>query len=247
MNKTKIDWCDATINPVVGCTNGCDYCYARKQNNRFHYVENWEKPEFKPDALKKLKVKRGRVVFIDSMSDIGCWTPEQRDTVFDAIQKNRQHMYVALTKCAVGPLVHWVFEKLLTLKNGNDVNLYIGKSITTQRQLDAFVAQGGNCDFLSIEPLLEPIDLKGAVRMVGEVIIGAETGNRKGKVKPDAAWVREIVKQCDTAGIRVFMKGSLRSIMGDAFRQDRLPWYLQLEKTAKENKNETTKKGAKRK
>lgn len=35
MNKTKIDWCDSTWNPVTGCLHGCEYCYARKIADRF--------------------------------------------------------------------------------------------------------------------------------------------------------------------------------------------------------------------
>lgn len=35
MNKTKIDWCDSTWNPVTGCLHGCEYCYARKIAKRF--------------------------------------------------------------------------------------------------------------------------------------------------------------------------------------------------------------------
>lgn len=35
MNKTKIEWCDKTWNPVTGCLHGCEYCYARKITNRF--------------------------------------------------------------------------------------------------------------------------------------------------------------------------------------------------------------------
>jgi len=35
MNKTKIDWCDMTWNPVTGCLNSCPYCYARKIAKRF--------------------------------------------------------------------------------------------------------------------------------------------------------------------------------------------------------------------
>lgn len=34
-NKTKIDWCDATWNPVTGCKHGCEYCYARRIAERF--------------------------------------------------------------------------------------------------------------------------------------------------------------------------------------------------------------------
>lgn len=35
MNKTKIDWCDSTWNPVTGCLHGCEYCYARNISERF--------------------------------------------------------------------------------------------------------------------------------------------------------------------------------------------------------------------
>lgn len=35
MNKTKIDWCDSTWNPVTGCLYRCEYCYARRMVNRF--------------------------------------------------------------------------------------------------------------------------------------------------------------------------------------------------------------------
>lgn len=35
MNKTKIDWCDSTWNPVTGCLHGCEYCYARGIAKRF--------------------------------------------------------------------------------------------------------------------------------------------------------------------------------------------------------------------
>lgn len=35
MNKSKIEWCDSTWNPVTGCLHGCGYCYARKIAERF--------------------------------------------------------------------------------------------------------------------------------------------------------------------------------------------------------------------
>lgn len=35
MEKSKIDWCDSTWNPVTGCLHGCEYCYARGIANRF--------------------------------------------------------------------------------------------------------------------------------------------------------------------------------------------------------------------
>ena len=81
-------------------------------------------------------------------------------------------------------------------------------------------------DFLSIEPLLEPLDLS-AIHYnlyIKQVIIGAETGNRKGKVIPKKEWVLDIVKHCDEANIKVFMKESHRVILGGDFRQDELLW-----------------------
>lgn len=35
MNKSKIEWCDYTWNPVSGCYYMCDYCYARRIAERF--------------------------------------------------------------------------------------------------------------------------------------------------------------------------------------------------------------------
>lgn len=35
MEKSKIDWCDSTWNPVTGCLHGCEYCYARNIAHRF--------------------------------------------------------------------------------------------------------------------------------------------------------------------------------------------------------------------
>ena len=35
MNRSKIEWCDHTWNPVTGCRHGCTYCYARRMTTRF--------------------------------------------------------------------------------------------------------------------------------------------------------------------------------------------------------------------
>ncbi|WP_434510132.1 DUF5131 family protein [Desulfitobacterium sp. AusDCA] len=59
------------------------------------------------------------------------------------------------------------------------------------------------------------------------VIIGAETGRRKGKISPKKEWVHDIVRQCrDDAGIPVFMKDSLRELMGKEFVQEFPPELL---------------------
>lgn len=53
MNKTKIEWCDSTWNPVTGCLHGCGYCYARRIANRFGTLNRDEAGEglvFVPDT-----------------------------------------------------------------------------------------------------------------------------------------------------------------------------------------------------
>lgn len=35
MNRSKIEWCDHTWNPITGCRHDCEYCYARKMTARF--------------------------------------------------------------------------------------------------------------------------------------------------------------------------------------------------------------------
>ncbi len=35
MNRSKIEWCDHTWNPITGCRHSCRYCYARRMTVRF--------------------------------------------------------------------------------------------------------------------------------------------------------------------------------------------------------------------
>ena len=62
---------------------------------------------------------------------------------------------------------------------------------------------------------------------VNWIILGAESGNRKDKVVPRREWIDNIVQICDEHNIPVFMKESLRGLMGSEFRQE-LPWEAKL-------------------
>lgn len=230
MRKTKIDWCDSTINCVYGCPNNCQYCYGNVMNKRFHFCKDWKVPEWKPEHLKDFESgkkkwikysKPSSSVFIDSMSDIGTWKQEWFNAVVKAINDNPQHRYIALTKR---------FDRFIDLANRADcgviTNLYVGVSVTTQAQANKYETQFPDFpDFFSIEPLLEPIKLVDYA-IPHTLIIGAETGNRKGKVIPQKEWITSLVKQADKHNCVVFMKESLRKIMGDDFRQDKLPWEI---------------------
>lgn len=225
MKATKIDWCDCTINPVVGCKNGCKYCYAKKINDRFHFVKDWNEPEFFPERLEQLKSKKPKSIFMDSMSDFGWWEEKWCNAIYEAMRANPQHKYILLTKgCGhVGTMFVCRDSDLSHITSKQ--NFFLGKTIDRNERFNIFEQY----DFLSIEPILEPIDLKGIEYnlYIKQVIIGAEPGNRKGKVIPKKEWINNIVNTCDKANVRVFMKESLRSIMGADFRQDNLIWEVE--------------------
>ena len=56
------------------------------------------------------------------------------------------------------------------------------------------------------------------------VIIGAETGNRKGKVVPRKEWIEAITKLCDKQCVPVFMKDSLIPIIDEENMRREFPW-----------------------
>lgn len=208
MNKTLIEWCDSTLNPVVGCTYGCEYCYARRMNNRFKWIEDFSKPKFFPERLEQLKSKKPKTIFMNSMSDIADWEDEWIEQTFLAMNENKQHNYLFLTK---------------RLKGYKDIeytnNIWLGNTITKQSDFIKEYGRPLNAKrFYSIEPILEPIRLplnNIPKRNVEWVIIGAETGNRKNKVVPKKEWIDDIVKQCRELEIPVFMKDSLIPIVGE--------------------------------
>ena len=76
-DKTKIEWTDATWNPVTGCTKvstGCDHCYAETIATRFFgtplYPNGFE-VTLRPERLDQpIRWKRPRRIFVNSMSDL---------------------------------------------------------------------------------------------------------------------------------------------------------------------------------
>lgn len=259
--KTKIDWADATWNPVTGCLHGCDYCYARRIAERFGsnqmpiftdypvlnepvrctYTYDYMRaaginagkiqpypfdftPTFHRYKLDEPKHwKKPRNIFVCSMADLfGDWVPDEWITeVFRACDAAPQHRFLFLTK---NP------ERYLKLaeagKLPNTGNMWFG-STTTTPDTDFFFSDKHHT-FWSIEPILKPFRnglLTGveACEKTNWVIVGAETGNRKNKVIPEASWIMDIVECADVTGTPIFMKESLRGLMSDDFRQE-FPW-----------------------
>lgn len=241
MDKTKIDWCDSTWNPVTGCLHGCKYCYARGIANRFGFhayepdinervllempVSTGKKvpypfdfqPTFHKYRLNEYQNKKGRNIFVCSMADLfGDWVPDSWiEEVFNACEKASQHNYLLLTK----NVRRYVKYGVPMLKN-----MWYGTSITREADMHLFNSLPARRNiFVSIEPILE--DLKPSehnimFKQVHWVIIGAETGCRKNKVIPRKKWIEDIVNECRKADTPLFMKSSLADIWGEPLIQE---------------------------
>lgn len=189
--------------------------------------------------------KKPRTIFVCSMADLfGEWVPDEwiRE-VFKACDDAPQHRYLFLTKnpmrlCRMASATE-VF--LWNVKHQNEGphpktkdycdipllpirdNWWFGSTLDNA---NARRFQGDSIwnTFTSIEPITEYMDMGiGSFGSDRWTIIGAETGNRKNKVIPKRAWVENILDAAAITGVKVFMKESLREIMGDDFRQE-FPW-----------------------
>ena len=257
MNKTKIDWCDSTWNPVTGCLHGCEYCYARRIANRFGFhasepdinervllempVSAGKKvpypfdfqPTFHRYRLDDYKDKKGRNIFVCSMADLfGEWVPDEWiEEVFEVCKEAPQHNYLFLTKNPKRYIELEIDRRLPWMDN-----FWFGSSVTKMTDTYTWFAEKKFHWFLSIEPILEdlgPMDINAA--KPEWVIVGAETGNRKDKVVPERSWIENLLGECRRYGIPIFMKSSLADIWGEPLIQE---FPEELKKGHKENERD---------
>lgn len=178
MRNTKIEWADHTFNPWIGCTKispGCDNCYAETlMDKRMHVVNwgagqprkltsesNWNQVK-KWDHDARAAGKRVRV-FCASLAD-----------VFD----NEAHQVWLINLASLISITTNIDWLLLTKRIGNvmpmcrhdsllfDVlqeKVWLGITVVNQEEADRdipkLLAVPAHKRFLSIEPMLEPIDI----------------------------------------------------------------------------------------
>jgi len=212
--KNKIGWCSMTFNPVVGCKNNCSYCYARRINNRFKFIEDWNKPEWRENSFNKTFPSKPQRIFVGSMSETAHWEEKWMFQVLKKIRQYPQHIFQFLTKY---PEVY--------LRYKFPENCWLGATVVNNDELYKMDFTCGNrIKFISIEPILEKIDARYIEYMntghffsiiyqkINWVILGSETGNRKGKIIPKKEWIEDIVNCCKENKIPVYLKDSLKEI-----------------------------------
>ena len=210
MSKSKIEWTGSTWNPITGCTkysDGCTNCYAEKMANRLknmglkkyenafnltlHY-ENIEDPLF---------MKKPQTIFVCSMSDI--FHKDVPDEfilkLFEVMNKAYWHTFQVLTKRA---------ERIKELNDSITwtKNIWLGTTVESEKvthRIDYLRESGAYIKFLSIEPLLSPInDLK--LKNIDWVIVGGESGAKARPMLKE--WVVDIKNQCNTQYVPFFFK-----------------------------------------
>lgn len=214
-DNSKIEWTDATWNPVRGCTKispGCAHCYAETFAERFrgvpgHPFEQGFDLRLVPGKLAEpLMWATPRMIFVNSVSDL--FHDGVPDDYIGAVGRvmaiGSWHTYQVLTKRP--ERMAQVMQSVL-LEPATLPHIWWGVSVEDRKhglpRVDVLRESRAVRRFLSIEPLLEDlgaIDLSG----IDWVIVGGESGPRARPMK--AEWVRSIQLQCHTAGVPFFFK-----------------------------------------
>lgn len=211
MSITKIEWTDATWNPVTGCTKtsaGCVHCYAEVMSRRLKAMgvakyQNGFTVALHYDALSEpRKWRKPRTIFVCSMSDLFHKDVpfEFVDNVMRVIEETPHHRYQLLTKRA---------DRMEAYFRTREVpwNVWLGVTVEVQASKGRIENLRGiekaPIKFLSCEPLLEDL---GDLNLDGIdwIIVGGESGNQARPMKED--WVKNIKSQCEKADKAFFFK-----------------------------------------
>jgi len=222
MNKTKIEWVrnpdgtqGYTLNPIVGCSRHCSYCYAeqqaKRQRQRCHLCYAFT-PHFHEERLKDLlSWKKPIGVFLCSMGEFfDKYVPFMWQNKILEIVEKTPHTYYLLTK-AIDVLAEWWIKKPTWLNQGPvfPKNVRLGISIDGTNQTvgyDTLVQTDAEVKFVSFEPLRGPV--KPKLKGINWVIIGP-TSTRKGYVQPQKEWVDTIIKEARANQCAIFLKNKL--------------------------------------
>jgi len=211
--NSRIEWTEMTWNPVTGCTKvsqGCKNCYAERMAGRLKAMgsaryRNGFGLTLHRDLVELPKNwKRGRMVFVNSMSDLfhKAIPTSFVDSVFDTMERADWHVFQVLTKRS-SLLRRYVNARYV---DRAPPHIWLGVSIEDRGslvRLRHLLESKAAVRFVSFEPLLEALgqmDLSG----IDWAIVGGESGFGARPMKRE--WVISIRKQCRKYGIPFFFK-----------------------------------------
>ena len=213
--NSKIEWTDATWNPVRGCSKvspGCANCYAETFAERFrgvpgHPYEHGFDLRLVPEKLTEpLRWRISKMIFVNSMSDL--FQEDVPDdyilSVVRVMQLANWHTYQVLTKRSerMRDMLQTKLSFAATLPQ-----IWWGVSVENKKhglgRITHLQKSPAKVRFLSIEPLLEDL---GSFRLTGIswVIVGGESG--AGARPMERSWVLSIRNQCRKAKVPFFFK-----------------------------------------
>jgi protein gp37 len=214
-DHSKIEWTDATWNPVRGCQKispGCAHCYASTFAERFrgvpgHPYEQGFDLRIVPDKLRDpLLWRTPKMIFVNSMSDL--FQDGVPDDYIIAVAKVMQlanwHTFQVLTKRS-----ERMREMLRTTLSFMELEEHVwwGVSVENRRhglpRIEHLQATPAPVRFLSVEPLLEDLG-KVSLDGVDWVIVGGESGAGARPIREE--WVRNLQRQCKKYGVHFFFK-----------------------------------------
>lgn len=189
---SKIEWTDETWNPVTGCTKvsaGCAHCYAermaRRLAGRCGYPEAPDhfKVTLHPKRLDQpLHWKKPRMVFVCSMGDLfhEDVPDEYIDRVWSKFYECPQHTFQVLTK-RPERMYQWLVNELHNWRPLPNVWLGVTaeNQTTADERIPVLLQIPAAVRFVSIEPMLGPVDLRSIHQRVDSVnyYIDALSGN----------------------------------------------------------------------
>lgn len=226
-DNSAIEWTEATWNPVTGCTKvspGCDHCYAERIVERFHGKGSFAVVQRSEEKLYlPLRWRKPRRIFVNSMSDL--FHDDVPDSfiarVFSVMAATPHHTYQLLTKRhgRMHSLIGYDGIRLLEAAPTEESaaalyeqwplpNVWLGVSVEDQKRanlrIDALADTPAAVRWLSMEPLLGPVDLSRWLTQIDWVVVGGESGPGARPMHPD--WVRSLRDQCTAAGVPFFFK-----------------------------------------
>lgn len=230
MGKSKIQWTERTLNPIIGCSHcspGCDNCFAERAANV--RAGNPKTPQYKnvigPDGkwngttrlvesalAEPLRRKKPSLYFVGSMGDLFHESVpfEWIDTVFAAMAACPQHRFLLLTKRADRLRNYWKTQKLIRPVAWPRPNIGLGVTVCTQQEADeklpVFLDITAPFRYVSYEPAIEAVDFfSGPYYGPFDLIIcGGETGPNARPMHPD--WARQTRDGCKLAGVHFIFK-----------------------------------------